>query len=121
MRLRGHTLVWGKFPGRTYSVHWRDVINSADNKALAAKTIIKGHIETVVGRYKGMIATWDVVNEPIAGDGLYNSIFTQVLGEAYIDYSFRIAHEVDPDCDLFLNEAMGDYQGPMGQEFLKML
>jgi len=121
IRLRGHTLIWGKFPGRTYPSHWGELINNAEQKDEAAKAIIKKHIETVVGRYKGRISSWDVVNEPMAANGLYQSIFTRALGENYIDYSFNIAHEVDPACKLFLNEAIVDYNGPIGREFLKLL
>jgi len=121
LRLRGHTLIWGKFPGRTYPIEWQQMIGNQTDKAQAVKDIIKRHIETVVGRYKNKVATWDVVNEPMGGATLYSNIFSNALGEEYIDYSFRIAHEVDPDCALFLNEAVGDYNGPMGQEFLKLL
>jgi endo-1,4-beta-xylanase len=72
-------------------------------------------------RYKGKIATWDVVNEPLAGQELFPSIFSNVMGEKYIDYAFQIAHETDPDCELFLNEAIGDYNGEKGKAFLKLL
>ena len=79
------------------------------------ETLIKRYIETVMGHFKGRIPTWDVVNEPMGGDPLFPSIFPQIMGEEYIDFAFKIAHQVDPDCSLFLNEQMGDYDSPQSQ------
>ena len=54
---------------------------------------MKTHIHTVVGRYKGKIHGWDVVNEAIEDDGSYrNSRFYQILGDDFIKYAFQFAH-----------------------------
>ena len=46
---------------------------------------MKTHISTVVGRYKGKIKGWDVVNEAIVEDGSYRkSKFYEILGEEFI-------------------------------------
>jgi len=121
LRMRGHALIWGKFPGMTYPKVWTSIVkNSTDPKA-EMKKIIKKYITAVMSRYKGRVTNWDVVNEPMGGAGLFPSIFTETMGEYYIDYSFQIAHEIDPDCELILNEAIGDYDGPQGKAFLKLL
>ena len=121
MRMRGHTLVWGKFPGMTFPKQWIERISTATDPEATMKTLIKKYIETVMGHYKGRINTWDVVNEPMAGIELYPSIFTRSMGENYIDFSFKIAREVDPGCSLFLNEQIVDYNGPQGKSFLELL
>src|SRR5690606_42102737 len=60
---------------------------------------------TVVGRYKGKIHGWDVVNEAILDDGSYrNSKYYQILGEEFIALAFQYAHEADPDCELYYND-----------------
>ncbi|MDG2169735.1 MAG: endo-1,4-beta-xylanase [Opitutales bacterium] len=121
MRMRGHTLIWGKFPGMTFPKQWIEHINGASDKKQTMEALIKRYIETVMGHFKGRIPAWDVVNEPMAGKGLYPSIFSNSMGEEYIDFSFHVAREVDPDCSLFLNEQIQDYDGPQGTAFLALL
>lgn len=121
MRMRGHTLIWGKFPGRTHPVDWIKVSDQADDSKAAMTTIITRYITEVMTHFKGEVTTWDVVNEPMGGPVLYENIFTRTLGEAYIDLAFHTAHSIDPSCELFLNEAIGDYDGPQGQAFLELL
>lgn len=66
---------------------------------------MKEHIHTVVGRYKGRIVGWDVVNEAINDDGTWrNSPFYQILGEDFIYLAFQYAHEADPDAQLYYND-----------------
>ena len=65
------------------------------------------HIATVVGRYKGKIKVWDVVNEAIADDGtniLRNSPWLQIIGPDFIAKAFEYAHEADPDAILRYND-----------------
>jgi endo-1,4-beta-xylanase len=68
---------------------------------------LKEHITTVVGRYKGTIYAWDVVNEAISdkADELYrNSLFYQICGEEFIEKAFEYAHAADPGALLFYND-----------------
>jgi endo-1,4-beta-xylanase len=65
------------------------------------------HIATVVGRYKGKIKVWDVVNEAIADGGtniLRNSPWEQIIGPDFIAKAFEYAHEADPDAILRYND-----------------
>jgi endo-1,4-beta-xylanase len=65
------------------------------------------HIFTVVGRYKGKIKVWDVVNEAVADQGtnlLRNSLWLQIIGADYIAKAFEYAHEADPDAILRYND-----------------
>jgi endo-1,4-beta-xylanase len=68
---------------------------------------MREHIHTVVGRYKGKIKTWDVVNEAIADGGtniLRNSPWLEIIGPDFIAKAFEYAHEADPDAILRYND-----------------
>jgi endo-1,4-beta-xylanase len=65
------------------------------------------HIKTVVGRYKGQIKVWDVVNEAIADGGtniLRVSPWSQIIGPDFIAKAFEYAHEADPKAILRYND-----------------
>ena len=69
---------------------------------------MREHIHTVVGRYKGKVKCWDVVNEAIADGGgtniLRNSLWLEIIGSDFIAKAFQYAHEADPDAILRYNE-----------------
>jgi endo-1,4-beta-xylanase len=69
---------------------------------------MREHIHAVVGRYKGRIKSWDVVNEAIAdGPGtnvLRNSLWLEIIGPDFIAKAFQYAHEADPDAILRYND-----------------
>jgi len=97
MKVRGHTLVWHQqlptwiTQGRYTREEW---IN-----------ILREHIMTVVGRYRGKIYAWDVVNEAVEDDGtLRDNIWLKNIGPEYIELAFRWAHEADPQALLFYND-----------------
>jgi endo-1,4-beta-xylanase len=65
------------------------------------------HIQTVVGRYKGRIKVWDVVNEAVADGGtnvLRDSLWLQIIGPDFIAKAFEYAHEADPRAILRYND-----------------
>ena len=65
------------------------------------------HIQTVVGRYKGKIKVWDVVNEALADGGtnlLRNSPWLEIIGPDFIAKAFQYAHEADPHAILRYND-----------------
>ncbi len=69
--------------------------------------VMREHIHTVVGRYKGKIKVWDVVNEAISDGGtnvLRNSPWLQIIGPDFIAKAFEYAHEADPDAILRYND-----------------
>jgi endo-1,4-beta-xylanase len=69
---------------------------------------MSNHIHTVVGRYKGKIKVWDVVNEAIAdGNGtnvLRNTLWLEIIGPDFIAKAFQYAHEADPKAILRYND-----------------
>ncbi len=97
LRVHGHALIWHEsIPGwmTTYSGTATDWDN-----------LIKTHIQTIVTRYRGKVASWDVVNEAFNYDGsLRNSLFYQKLGSDYLAKCFRWAREADPNVLLFYND-----------------
>lgn len=103
--VRGHTLIWhSQTPNWVF---YDEKGNLASKELLYAR--MKRHIETVVGRYKGKIYAWDVVNEVLdSGDqkpnGLRNSLWYQIAGEEFIEKAFEYAHAADPQAKLFIND-----------------
>ena len=68
---------------------------------------MREHIHTVVGRYKGKVKVWDVVNEAVADGGpssLRNSLWLQIIGPDFIAKAFEYAHEADPQAILRYND-----------------
>ena len=68
---------------------------------------MRDHIHTVVGRYKGKIKVWDVVNEAIADGGtniLRNTLWLEIIGPDFIAKAFQYAHEADPEAILRYND-----------------
>lgn len=97
MQLQGHVLVWSQaLPP------WVVQANFARDELVS---ILKEHVTTVVGRYKGRVRYWDVVNEGLRDNGtLRNDIWRRGLGPEYTELAFRWAHEADPEARLFYNE-----------------
>lgn len=96
--IRGHNLFWGQ------RIRTPDHVNNLrDPDSLTAA--MRLHAETVLGRYQGRIPRYDVVNEPFVYDEAEraDSIYQEVLGDDWIALAFELAHEVDPDAELWLN------------------
>ena len=101
MHIVGHTLIWHSQAPRWF-------FTDANGNDVSREVLIermKKHIYTVVGRYKGRVHGWDVVNEAIEDNGSYrNSKFYQILGEEFIELAFKFAAEADPEAELYYND-----------------
>lgn len=101
MAVIGHCLIWHSQVPAWFFV-------GEDGKDVTPEVLkqrMKDHIYTVVGRYKGRVKGWDVVNEAIVEDGSYRkSKFYEILGEEFIPLAFQYAHEADPDAELYYND-----------------
>ena len=97
----GHCLVWhSQVPDWVFR---DDKGNFVDRETLLKR--MHDHIQTVVGRYKGRIQSWDVVNEALNEDGtLRQSPWLKIVGEDYIAKAFQYAHEADPQAQLTYND-----------------
>jgi len=70
-----------------------------------ARDLILGTIDAVVGRYRGRVATWIVVNEALDASGLRTDVpWYETIGPSYVAESFRAARAADPDALLVLND-----------------
>jgi endo-1,4-beta-xylanase len=75
----------------------------ADRDTVLAR--MREHIMTVVGRYKGKIGGWDVVNEALSSDGsLTKTSWETTCGDDYVLKAYQFAHEADPLAELYYNE-----------------
>ena len=97
----GHTLVW--FFQTPDSVFQDESGKDLSREALLER--MKEHIFTVMGRYKGKVHGWDVVNEAIMEDGsLRKCKWLEIIGEDYVQKAFEYAREANPDAQLYYNE-----------------
>lgn len=116
LAVRGHTLIWND-----------DVPPWI--KALSPKEagyLMDAHIETVLERYRGRAAAWDVVNEPIAPwdhrpDNLRAGPFLAAYGPDYIARSFKRARQFEPSAKLVLNEAFTETADERGETYRRTL
>jgi endo-1,4-beta-xylanase len=132
MKVRGHTLVW----------HRQNPPWLADGKYSSTQLaqILENHIKTVVGRYRGKIFAWDVVNEAfdelhpgelrvtLWREGLASSDELKATSNParsqphfYIERCFRWAHEADPQALLFYNEAEAEPLNPKSDAIYAMV
>jgi len=101
MFIVGHNLVWHN---QTPPWVFQDSAgNPASRDTLLAR--LRDHIHTVVGRYRGRIKGWDVVNEALNEDGtLRRTPWLEIIGPDYLTSAYRFAHEADPDAELYYND-----------------
>ncbi|MEN8227089.1 MAG: endo-1,4-beta-xylanase [Bacteroidota bacterium] len=101
MHLVAHTLIW-----HNQTPHW--VFMDSEGNLASRDTLLmrmRDHIYTIMGRYKGKIHSWDVVNEAIKDDGsLKESLWYQIIGDDYIEKAFQYAREADPGAHLIYND-----------------
>jgi len=98
----GHTLVW-----HSQTPAW--VFTGPDGKPASRELLLarmEAHIQTVVGRYRGKIKGWDVVNEAVS-DGpemLRPSPWLTIIGADFLEKAYEFAHAADPDAELYYND-----------------
>ncbi|MDQ1295375.1 MAG: endo,4-beta-xylanase [Actinomycetota bacterium] len=97
--VRGHTLLW-----HSQNPTW---LEEGDFTPSELRKILKDHIFTVVGRYRGSIQQWDVANEIFTDSGelrTQDNIWLREVGPGIVADAFRWAHQADPRAQLFLND-----------------
>ncbi len=107
MPIRMHHFMWGE---KLWLPDWLKNGNYSDIQLLG---LIKDHISTVGGRYKGKVREWTVVNEAFTrklGVKGLDEWWGERLGENYIDSSFVWAREADPNAVLLLNDFNNETQ-----------
>lgn len=117
MHIIAHALVWFH---QTPEWVFQDISgNPLSREALLER--MKDHIFTIMGRYKGRIHGWDVVNEAIMKDGSFRKCkWLEIIGEDYVQKAFEFAREADPEAELYYNEY--DYEfGPKTEGVIKLI
>ncbi len=118
--IHGHTLVFAKS-----NPSWMTDAPAADLQNIMTK-----HITDVVGHFKGRIASWDVVNEPLSEKdedyvngnlGLRQDFWEKAIGESYIDKAFIAARAADPAAKLYLNDYGIEHNGERWDAFIALL
>lgn len=103
--LRGHAFIWPSQSG------WVNNLAVERNGILA---VLKTHIDSVGGHFKGKAVEWNVVNELLrdegsGGDNAFRvSIWSRAIGDDFADSAFVHAHRVDPQAKLYYNEYGAD-------------
>ncbi len=114
-QMHGHTLIWcdpSSTPGWVRNGSWTRATLLA---------VMREHITAVMNRYRGRVATWDVVNEALADNGsLRQCTWRDVIGADWIEQAFQIARSVDPGARLFYNEVRADVPNPKYEAMLNM-
>ena len=115
----GHTLVWHS---QTPAWFTHDAAGKLLSRPEALQNM-RDYIAAVVGRYKGRVKQWDVVNEAVSDSGetiLRDSPWRQAIGDDYIAEAFRAAHKADPDAILTYNDYSNE-SGPKRDKTLRLL
>ncbi|WP_328749752.1 endo-1,4-beta-xylanase [Streptomyces sp. NBC_00285] len=96
-QVRGHTLVW-----HSQNPSW---LTNGTWTASQLSQLMNDHIALEVGRYKGRLAAWDVVNEAFNEDGTYRpTLWYNGLGSGYIAQALTAARAADPAAKLYIND-----------------
>lgn len=106
MTVHGHTLIWW---------HLEQLPEWMKNYTGDWNAMMHDHVYQIVSHFKGLVHSWDVVNEAVAvtdisstgkatGATYYDSIFYQKMGEEFIENAFKSAREADPDALLYYND-----------------
>jgi endo-1,4-beta-xylanase len=109
LRLHMHNLIWAVGLPR-----WTVAALQAGNGA----PVMARHIATEVGRYRGRVDSWDVINElvdprwPSAAEGICNTPWRLALGADFVPRALREARAADPTARLLINDDDLEYDAP---------
>jgi endo-1,4-beta-xylanase len=116
LRVHGHTVIWYSQGAEVFDDR------TVPRERFAAE--FDRYVTAFVGRYRGQMAGWDVVNEPVAedGNGLRDCHWSRALGmDGYMVRAFQQARAADPDAILFLNEYNLENIPAKGAAFLRLV
>lgn len=117
LSVHGHTLVFGEANPAWFTALPVQTIQEKQT----IQNIMTAHIKTVVTHFGNDVASWDVVNEPLAdydefaaegeprqgresGQILRQHKWYEAMGESYIVTALETAHKANPEAQLFINE-----------------
>jgi endo-1,4-beta-xylanase len=107
LAMRGHTLLWHR---SKWMPRWMETHGFGVRPATAAAAMMTTHVNTVCGRYKDKIKSFDVVNETVLPeDGtLAQTALSAAIGgtEALVDLAYHAARAAAPGAQLVYNYYM---------------
>jgi endo-1,4-beta-xylanase len=107
LAMRGHTLLWHR---PEWMPKWLANHDFGTSPGKAAEAMLRTHIEAVCSRYKGRIASYDVVNEAVIPETaqLAETALSKAFGgaQSLVDLSFHLAREHAPGAQLVYNDYM---------------
>jgi endo-1,4-beta-xylanase len=125
VKVRGHVLVYARDDGYTLP-GWLRTSEAQLSKEQATQ-LLHDYIHTLVGRYRGKIAMWDVANEAIDDRpnnrpfNLRDSLWFRKLGPDFLLLAFKWAHEADPRAELYYNEYSVEWGGTKAEHLLDLV
>ncbi|CAL1707073.1 unnamed protein product [Somion occarium] len=112
--LRGHNCVWHN--------HLPDWVLNGTFTESEILSVVQRHCGTLVGRYRGQIYSWDVVNEVINDDGTFReTLFFNSSGTKYIATAFHTARAADPFAKLYANDFNIEGPGPKSTAYRNLI
>jgi endo-1,4-beta-xylanase len=99
---KGHPLAWANIP----DPHW------LPDDAVAIRDLSLGRVRDLVTRFRGLVESWDVVNEPslLAWAHTRLGSWAQSIGtQSFVTQHLEAAREANPNACLLINEAYTAY------------
>lgn len=107
LAMRGHTLLWHR---SKWMPRWMETHDFGTRPATAAAAMMTTHVNTVCGRYKDKIKSFDVVNETVLPEdgSLAQTALSAAIGgtETLVDLAFHTARAAAPGAQLVYNDYM---------------
>ncbi len=107
LAMRGHTLLWHR---SKWMPAWMETHDFGSRPATAAAALLTTHVDTVCSRYKGRIASFDVVNETVMPEdgALAQTALSVAIGgtETLVDLAYQTARNAAPSVPLIYNDYM---------------
>ncbi|NUT69674.1 endo-1,4-beta-xylanase [Pseudarthrobacter sp. C4D7] len=118
--VHGHTIAFTEAMPR-----WmQDLPAGSEAERRASGAALLDYIATVVGHFKGRLASLDVVNEPFdvdQGTSMQQNIWYRVFGPGYPAVVSKAVYAADPDVKQYINENGADVPGRRQDALLKLI
>lgn len=102
LKVNAHTLIWHE-----HCPAWFFEDNGVPAGRELCLARMRSHIATMVGRYRGRVYSYDVVNEALSPDDaeyLRPNQWLAAIGPDYVVEAFRAAAQADPGARLYYND-----------------
>jgi GH35 family endo-1,4-beta-xylanase len=98
LTIRGHNIIWPSWSKSPWEENKAQITHFEKHPRYLEKEIAE-RVSQLVGRYKGLLDEWDVVNEPYT-----NNDFMGLLGYRSMIEWFKQTRALDPSSRLYIND-----------------